>query len=174
MILFGVMTAIALAIVGLLALWWMRQAPHAVGSRLAVVIGALWVTSVTAAWLGRSSADLTPSRESGAAIAWPVAPKSPLVTPSSAPKMPSQVGPVESLVGRLEARLAANPNDGEGWALLAQSYAYTANEEAVERAFERAVALGVEAATLRERVDHAKRSAPAVDWVDRAIGARAR
>jgi hypothetical protein len=79
---------------------------------------------------------------------------------------------VESLVGGLEARLAAQPDDAEGWALLAQSYAYTANEEAVEQALRRAVELGFDEPSLRERVESAKRSAHPVDWVQRAIGTR--
>lgn len=36
MILFGVMTAIASAIVGVVASWWMRRAPHAIGQQLAL------------------------------------------------------------------------------------------------------------------------------------------
>jgi cytochrome c-type biogenesis protein CcmH len=72
-----------------------------------------------------------------------------------------QAGSVESLVAGLEARLAAQPNDANGWALLAQSYAYTANEEAGERAIRRAVELGVDEQPLRERVALAKRSAHA-------------
>jgi cytochrome c-type biogenesis protein CcmH len=83
-----------------------------------------------------------------------------------------QAATVESLVGGLEARLAAQPNDAEGWALLAQSYAFTSNEEAVERAVRRAVALGFDEPALRERVASVERRAPATDWVDRAIGTR--
>jgi cytochrome c-type biogenesis protein CcmH/NrfG len=174
MVLFGVVTALALSIVGFLAWWWLRRTPQASSERLAVAVAALWLTSLAATWAGR--AELAPAvPESGAAIAWPVAPKSPLVSPSGVPKAAAaQVGSVESMVTGLEARLAANPNDADGWALLAQSYAYTANEEAVEDAFERAVALGFDATSLRERVDNAKRSAPRFDWVDRAIGASAR
>jgi cytochrome c-type biogenesis protein CcmH/NrfG len=174
MVLFGVMTALALSIVGCSAWWWLRRTPQVSSVRMAVAVGALWLTSVAATWTGR--AELAPAvPESGAAIAWPVKPKSPLVSSSGLPKAAAaQVGSVESMVRGLETRLEANPNDADGWALLAQSYAYTANEEAVESAFERAVALGFDAASLRERVDSAKRSAPTFDWVDRAIGASAR
>jgi hypothetical protein len=55
--------------------------------------------------------------------------------------------------------------------LLAQSYAYTANEEAVERAVGRAVELGVDEASLRERVQGAKRSAHPADWVEQNLRA---
>jgi cytochrome c-type biogenesis protein CcmH/NrfG len=71
----------------------------------------------------------------------------------------------------LEARLEVEPNDAEGWTLLAQSYAFTSNEEAVERAVRRAVELGVDEAMLRERVAGAKRRAPPVDWVEEALRA---
>lgn len=137
---------------------------------------ALWVTSVAATWVGSAAmAPARPAPGSGAAIAWPIAPKSPLVVPSAGAKMGgSQVGSVESMVSRLEERLKSNPDDGDGWALLAQSYAYTANEEAIEGAFARAVALGSDATALRERIDGAKRSAPTFDWVDRAVRAPAR
>jgi cytochrome c-type biogenesis protein CcmH len=77
-------------------------------------------------------------------------------------------------VSGLEARLAKQPNDAEGWALLAQSYAYTSNEEAVDRAVARAVALGAEESQLRERVANAKRSAHPGDWVEQAIEAGGR
>jgi cytochrome c-type biogenesis protein CcmH len=78
---------------------------------------------------------------------------------------------VESLVAGLEARLAAEPDDAEGWTLLAQSYAYTSNEEAVERAVRRAVELGVDETMLRDRVASAKRRAQPVDWVEEALRA---
>jgi cytochrome c-type biogenesis protein CcmH/NrfG len=176
MVMFGVMTALALSIVGICSWWWLRRASRPSSARLAAAAGALWLTSLAATLAGRATlAPTAPLPESGAAIAWPVPPKSPLVSSSGLPKAAAaQVGSVESMVTGLEARLEANPNDSEGWALLAQSYAYTANEEAVEGAFERAVALGFDAASLRERVDSAKRSAPTFDWVDRAIGASAR
>jgi len=68
-----------------------------------------------------------------------------------------QVAPIESLVGGLEARLAENPDDVNGWVLLAQSYAFLGDESQVEHAVQRAVALGVDEATLRDRINLAKR-----------------
>jgi predicted Zn-dependent protease len=65
---------------------------------------------------------------------------------------------VESLIAPLEARLAGQPEDVKGWALLAQSYAYVGDDAGAERAFARAVELGMDEATLRARLDAARRS----------------
>jgi cytochrome c-type biogenesis protein CcmH len=80
-----------------------------------------------------------------------------------------QAASVESLIGGLEARLAAQPNDAGGWALLAQSYAHIANEEGSEHALRRAVELGSDETALRERVEAAERGAQPIDWVERAL-----
>jgi cytochrome c-type biogenesis protein CcmH/NrfG len=136
---------------------------------------ALWVTaSVVVALSYEETPRESPARtelvQSLDSLAWPepssAAPPSARATSAAAGV---QAASVESLVSGLEARLAAQPNDAQGWALLAQSYAFTSNEEAVERAVQRAVALGFDEGSLRERVAGAQRSAPAVDWVDRAI-----
>lgn len=65
--------------------------------------------------------------------------------------------PVDSLIGGLEARLAAQPNDRDGWALLAQSYSFVGDSAAAERAVQRAVELGFVETDLRRRVDSARR-----------------
>jgi cytochrome c-type biogenesis protein CcmH/NrfG len=70
---------------------------------------------------------------------------------------PVQVAPVSSLVGGLEQRLAAQPDDVNGWALLAQSYAFIGDTTAAEGAVKKAVALGMDEQTLRARVDSAMR-----------------
>jgi hypothetical protein len=142
------------------------------------VIGsiALWATaSAIVAWRyeerpeePRTGSELVRSLGS---LAWPdTSSTAPPSTTATSAATSVQAASVESLVGGLEARLAAQPNDAEGWALLAQSYAFTSNEEAVERAVQHAVALGFDEGSLRERIAGAQRSAPAVDWVDRAIG----
>jgi cytochrome c-type biogenesis protein CcmH/NrfG len=71
----------------------------------------------------------------------------------------SNVAPVASLIGGLEARLAANPDDSKGWALLAQSYSFVGDGEKAEQAMARAIALGFAEADLRERVKLARRTA---------------
>jgi hypothetical protein len=70
----------------------------------------------------------------------------------------TQVAPVSSLVGGLEKRLAAQPGDVEGWALLAQSYAFMGDAAAADGALKKAVALGMDERALRARVDTAMRS----------------
>jgi cytochrome c-type biogenesis protein CcmH len=134
------------------------------GNFVGVIGLAAWLVGVGVALLldrppqGRS--ELVRSLDS---VAWPVAPESPLVARAAAPAVAAtrssgQVASVESLIGGLEARLAANPNDPSGWALLAQSYAYTADDAALERAVKRAVELGVDEQSLREQIAGARRS----------------
>jgi hypothetical protein len=71
----------------------------------------------------------------------------------------SNVAPVGSLIGGLEARLAANPADPKGWALLAQSYSFIGEGEKAEQAMQRAIALGFAEDDLRQRVNLARRTA---------------
>jgi cytochrome c-type biogenesis protein CcmH/NrfG len=172
----------ALAVVGAAAWWLLRGRAIANARAIAIVAGAMWLTSMSVvAWLlegepqteemlGRS-----PLVQSLDSLAWPDPARSPAVqpqVPATAQSSAMQAASVESLVAGLESRLAAQPNDAEGWALLAQSYSYTANAEAVERAVQRAVALGVDEQSLRQRVGHAQRSAPGFDRVDRPAGER--
>ena len=77
--------------------------------------------------------------------------------PSADGSTPTQVAPVSSLVGGLEQRLAVNPDDANGWALLAQSYAFMGDAAAADGAVKKAVALGMDERELRARVDAAMR-----------------
>ena len=52
------------------------------------------------------------------------------------------VGSVSSLTAGLEARLRDQPDDGEGWLLLAKSYVYLNRQDDARSAYARAVALG--------------------------------
>lgn len=70
----------------------------------------------------------------------------------------SSQAPVADLIDGLEERLAKNPADAKGWALLAQSYAFLADGSAAEAAIARAVALGFDEADLRNRVELAFQS----------------
>lgn len=65
---------------------------------------------------------------------------------------PMQVASVPSLIGGLERRLESDPADKQGWALLAQSYAFVGNAQQAEQALGRAVELGFDEAELRQRV----------------------
>jgi hypothetical protein len=161
----GTVLAVAVAAVCGVA-WWLLQARRLPLGNFVGVIGlAVWLAGVGVALLvdrapqGRS--ELVRSLDS---VAWPVAPQSPLVVPAAARPAAAaagaggQIASVESMIRGLEARLAAQPNDANGWALLAQSYAYTADDAALERAVKRAVELGVDEQSLRERIAGAKPS----------------
>jgi len=165
MLWFGTVLAVAVTAICGLAWWLLKARRMPVGNFVGVIGLAVWLVGVAIALLvdrapqGRS--ELVRSLDS---VAWPVAAQSPLVAPAATRPSPSaaspggQVGSVESLVGGLEARLAAQPNDANGWALLAQSYAYTADDAALERAVKRAVELGVDEQSLRERIADSRRS----------------
>lgn len=161
MIFFGVTSAIAFALVGAVAWQLSRRWAALPGRGVALLVGALWATSAALTWLlADSVASARVAAVSSASLAWPVAPASPLVKRAveTTTAAAAQAASVESLVGGLEARLAANPSDANGWVLLAQSYAYTANAVAVENAVRRAVELGVDESSLRERVERAQRA----------------
>jgi cytochrome c-type biogenesis protein CcmH len=53
----------------------------------------------------------------------------------------SRVPPVETMIGRLEERVAAAPDDLEGWLRLARAYEMSENPAKAAGAYERAVAL---------------------------------
>ncbi len=136
------------------------------GNFVGVIALAVWLLGVgVALLLDRAPEGRSELVRSMGSVAWPVATQSPLVPRPvvRAPATPSadggRVASVESLIGGLEARLAAQPNDANGWALLAESYAYTADAAAVDRAIARAVALGADEQSLRERVSTAQGSA---------------
>jgi cytochrome c-type biogenesis protein CcmH len=127
------------------------------GNWLGVVALGLWLAGVSIAYLSRNEAPGAATGRTGAipSLAWPATAEAPALREARGAGV--QVASVESLVAGLEARLAAQPDDAEGWALLAQSYAFTSNDEALERAIRRALELGVDEATLRDRVARANR-----------------
>ena len=54
----------------------------------------------------------------------------------------SKVGSVDSLLSGLEARVASQPDDADGWALLARSYHFLGRQEEAVNAIAKAQALG--------------------------------
>ena len=78
--------------------------------------------------------------------------------------------PIAELIGGLEARLATEPNDVKGWALLAQSYAFVGDTSGAERALQRAIELGADEQALRDRVQAARREPEAGSWIERTVG----
>lgn len=164
MIWFGTVLAVAVAAVCVLA-WWLLQARRMPLGNFVGVIGlAVWLAGIGVALLvDRAPQGRSELVRSASSLAWPVATQSPLVSaaspssPTTASSANGHVASVESMIGGLEARLAAQPNDANGWALLAQSYAFTDDNAALERAIKRAVELGVDETALRERVTGARR-----------------
>ena len=65
------------------------------------------------------------------------------------------VPPVAEMVGDLEARLERQPDDLQGWRLLAQSYAFLGDMQSAREATDRAVVLGAD----RDEVEAAVRRA---------------
>ena len=64
----------------------------------------------------------------------------------------TSAGSVASLTTGLEARLRQQPDDGEGWLLLAKSYFYLGRLEEARQAYARAVELGSADATVAQQV----------------------
>jgi cytochrome c-type biogenesis protein CcmH/NrfG len=158
--------------------WWLLTR-EAIKARDVIVVAVLaaWVAVVgTKVYIDRvpaSSADSESGRSEFRVPEWAVVPST---EPPAAPGAPSAensattAAPIAELIGGLEARLANDPNDAKGWALLAQSYAFVGDAAAAEHALQRAVALGADEQMLRERVDAARRGPSAQSWIDRTIG----
>ena len=175
MLLFGSVAAALAAAGAFAAWWWLQKRRMTLANSIGLVALGLWAAAVAGKlYFDHAEASARVAR-SGESIAWPV--KEPLPTlPPAASETGTAVhaASVDSLVGGLEKRLAAEPDDSAGWALLAQSYAFVGNREGAETALQRAVALGVDEATLRERVQSAQRvqsPAPPVDWVEETLRA---
>ena len=62
------------------------------------------------------------------------------------------VGSVSSLTAGLEARLREQPDDGQGWLLLAKSYVYLQRMDEARHAYARAAELGQSDATVAQQV----------------------
>ena len=91
-------------------------------------------------------------------IAWPETRSAgAAATATGAGASETRVAPVDSLIGGLRERLAKEPNDAKGWALLAQSYSFMGDAAGAEDAVKKAVALGFDEQSLRERVSGAAR-----------------
>jgi len=111
-------------------------------------------TAVVAGVVGDHSTTETAAIAGLDSIAWPR--ESTLRSPT--PPAPTSVAPVGDLITGLEQRLANQPDDAKGWALLAQSYAFVANTHGAEVALARAVELGFDESDLRNRIGLASQS----------------
>jgi hypothetical protein len=174
MLLFGSVAAALLAAGAFAAWWWLHRRRLTLANSIGLVALGLW-TGAVAIKLYVDHADGEPAAvvRTADSIAWPLTEPLPSPSPTSlrATSAPVQAAPVASLIGGLETRLAAAPEDAAGWALLAQSYAFVANRDGAETALQRAVALGADEAALRERVRSAQRTAAPVDWVEETLRA---
>jgi cytochrome c-type biogenesis protein CcmH len=149
------------------SLWFWQKARLELKSWLGALALVAWVVGVgIKVHFDRiAESRVVPAVAALPSIAWPSSERLAPATGARAPEpdapadgsAPVQVAPVSSLVGGLEQRLAAQPDDVNGWALLAQSYAFMGDAAAADGALKKAVALGMDEQTLRARVDSAMR-----------------
>ena len=174
MLLFGSVAAALAAAGAFAAWWWLQKRRVTLANSIGLVALGLWAGAVAVKlYFDHAAEESARVARSGEAIAWPIRDPLPTLPPASMSAATAAVpaASVDSLIGGLEKRLAAEPEDSAGWALLAQSYAFVANREGAETALQRAVALGVDEATLRERVQSAQRSAAPGDWAEETLRA---
>jgi len=115
--------------------WW----PWALGGVVVIAAGGLY------AWLGNP----------GAAVAPPPA-SAPIMTqlPAGEGGQPGSGGDLKVMAGRLAEKLAKDPGNGEGWALLAQTYLELRQHKEAANAYAKADALKpVDARTLADWAD---------------------
>ncbi len=149
------------------SLWLWQQRRLRLKSWLGALVLVAWVAGVGVKvhFDRQRDSRVTPAVAALSSIAWPSSDR-PLGSNAKTPdsmaasndvSTPTQAAPVSSLVGGLEQRLAAQPNDPDGWALLAQSYAFMGDAAAADAAIKKAAALGMDEQALRARVDSAMR-----------------
>ena len=168
----------AFAVLYAAASWWSLtvrkiDVRHWAGASVIV----LWLAGVGAKLLVDASARRAHGTDpvtAAASIAWPgttaaASAPSTAETAQSSPPARGAVGSVESLIGPLKARLAKQPKDPNGWALLAQSYAYVGDEQDADRAIARAAALGVDRKTLSDRVAAVSRERDHSNWISATL-----
>lgn len=71
--------------------------------------------------------------------------KKPILAP---PDHPQKVGSIDQLLDGLMQRLETDPDDVDGWLLLAKSYQYLGQTEQAKKALSRAQSLGYEGADI--------------------------
>ena len=156
--------ALALIVVAFAAvsLWLWQAGRLRWRSWLASAALVAWVVGVgLKVHLDRAPQASSTAARAAPSIAWPA--EDSVATGAATPPETSgqagmQVASVPSLIGGLERRLAEQPNDAAGWALLAQSYAFLGDTAGADAALRKAADLGMDEATLRARVEGATRS----------------
>lgn len=91
--------------------------------------------------------------ELGQVEQWVDAMSATAATPMSTPN--HSVAPVSEMIGHLERRLEAQPNDLKGWTLLAQSFAFIGQIDNARAAAARAVELGASASEIEQQIQAA-------------------
>jgi cytochrome c-type biogenesis protein CcmH len=81
-------------------------------------------------------------------------------SPSPAPAQNKQAASVENLLSQLEQRLEKQPDDMQGWLLLAKSYRYLQRDDEAETALNRAQALGYKGSLDTEQANLARKPDP--------------
>lgn len=165
--LIGILIGSALTATAIAALRLLRHVPARTRHWVGAITVAVWVAGAGAKiHIDRTNADSTDEfLEAARSVDWSEPP-----TRGAGTDAGIQADSVASLVGGLEAKLAAQPDDAKGWALLAQSYANLGEIDEAEKAIARAVALGVDEQALRDRVRLATRDTHSVNWIEEAIG----
>jgi tetratricopeptide (TPR) repeat protein len=111
-----------------------------------------------------ASGPSTAATQLSALTAPSAAPETPL-TPSAHPSVDSggvgKAGDLNDMAAKLAARLAKNPDDGPGWALLARAYAWMGRYSEADAAFARAAKLKVDDPNLQAEWDAARAKAAA-------------
>lgn len=156
--LLGVAYVVFAAAVSTAAFWLIKSKRMSVGNGVGLAVVLLWLAGAGAkiAYDRQGPSDeVTAMLQSMKSVNWTAGTDA----RDTQASLPSNVAPVASLIGGLEARLAEQPDDSKGWALLAQSYSFIGNTEAAERAAARAIELGFDESELRTRVDAARREA---------------
>ena len=122
------------------------------GPRVAAmgILAVAVVTVIGHQWLNR---DTAPRQSAGTA---PAAAPQPAAAAPSGPLAAHEIGSeqIAPTVARLAARLEKQPDDADGWAMLARSYAVTQQHDKAVPAFRKALALrGDDAALLADFAD---------------------
>lgn len=128
-------------------LYWFQRAPQAGHGRVRVIAAASLAVGLPLAalgiyWLLGSPALIgTPTGTPTAAAPHAGIPAMGGPAPAGQPAG-QQAGDMAAAISRLEARLAANPDDREGWRLLAQSYKFMGDDARAAMAAARADGTG--------------------------------
>ena len=150
------------------SVWLLRTGKLNGKSWLASAVVVTWLAGVgIKVHFDADSATDTADLQAIAAIAWPEADT---LRQAASSKKSMDAAPIDSLLGGLEQRLADHPDDAKGWGLLAQSYSFMGDNDAAEKALRRAVELGVDEQSLRERVRLAERAPHATGRVEESVG----